>query len=304
MACSSTSFNRKEYNIKKGRAVVLIQLIIDSTCDLPKKVIEDNQVKIIPLRITIDNQSYADGLDISAEAVYESIKNNKDIKTSMPLYEDMYRLFHALAKQNTPFIYLSFSSKMSGSFNLANLVIEDLNGGFPDVLMQAIDSQSGSIATGLIALNAIENIKNKQSFEQIVSNINQDIQRVRHLFVVSSMDQLVKGGRVPKLVGRLGNQFKVRPILHVVDGNMKYLTQARGRKKAIEKIIYLLKQEVSTTDKIIGIAYSSSLDLVEEIKQELQTIFPDYQVFAVQIGSVLSVHIGLDAFGFFYFTDK
>ncbi len=280
-----------------------IHLIIDSTCDIDDKLLEAYQVKIIPLIISINDVEYVDRQTLSSEDVYEAIKQDKRIKSSLPRAQDIIELFENYAMNNQRFIYITFSSKMSGSYNLARGILEDVQSRYPGVKMAVIDSKSGALATGLIVERALKVIESTDDFDAVCASIQHSVEHVHHIFMVNDLTQLQKGGRIGLVTAKLGNALKIRPIITVVDGSMKFLTQAHGTLKALKTVVSLTLEQQGAQSEKIGICYADDRQLAEQVKSLLQDEIPSVPIEIQTIGSILASHIGLEAVGVFFFDE-
>jgi DegV family protein with EDD domain len=171
--------------------------------------------------------------------------------------------------------------------------------------MEVIDSKSGSVATGLIALYTAELSKEfNQSFEQLVNKVNQLVNHVEHVFCIADLSWLIKGGRISKVEGVIGNILDIKPILHVNDGALEVIKKVRGRKKSLNTILNILEERTrNMKGQIIGVSHADDIEtanmLIEMIKKRLGS--KDFIVTA--IGSVLGSHLGIGGVGVFFFNE-
>ena len=130
----------------------MTRIIVDSTCDLPKELLERFSIAVLRLSVTIDEATYRDGAEIQLESIYAAMRAGKIPKTSQIQWEDAKELFTSVAQSGDDIIFLAFSSAMSGTFNLANMVCTSIKEEYPDRHIAVIDSKGGSMGTGLIAI--------------------------------------------------------------------------------------------------------------------------------------------------------
>ena len=133
----------------------MTKIIIDSTSDLPEDMVKGYDIDVLPLRVFIEDKEYLDKVTIAVEEVYEAMKRDIYPNTSLPNPKSIYELFKKHASKGINFIYYAFSSKLSGTYQTAYMIIEDLKKEFPNVKMTILDTKSGSIASGLIALQVL-----------------------------------------------------------------------------------------------------------------------------------------------------
>ena len=231
----------------------MIRLFIDSTTDIPENFSKKHPMALIPLMVTINGKSYRDRYEISIEELYREMRKGILPKTSLPNLDEMTRLFEEALDAGMDVCYLAFSGEMSGTLQAARLVASDLAERYPERAITVLDSRGGSIATGLIAMQMQLWIEAGFSMDKLVAHGEEMIGHIQHLFTISSLDWLVKGGRLQKQVGYIGDMLSLKPILHVRDGAMHVLTFARGRKNALKKLLAILAERCQGLQKqVIG----------------------------------------------------
>ena len=208
-----------------------LKLIIDSTCDLPKWIIEKFDIQVLPLIVTLEDQVYRDGIDIQLNEVYQAMKNGIVPKTSQVSPESVYQVFTDNCEAGHDFIYVALSKELSGTYQTASMIANEIKEKYPERQLTVIDSKGGSMATGLIVLQAGLLIEKGADYKEVRDYINQAANHVEHIFTISNMEWLAKGGRIPKAVGKVGNLLNIKPLLEVKEGKISLMQMVRGRKK-------------------------------------------------------------------------
>lgn len=282
-----------------------VKIIIDSTCDLPDWIIEKFDIKILPLIVTIADQDFRDGVDIQLDEVYKTMRKGFVPKTSQVSPESIHSLFTEYCELGYDFIYVSFSSKLSGTHNLATMIANEIKEKYPDRQIAVIDSKAGSMATGLIVLQACLLIENGASFDEVYHYIIDAANHIEHIFTISDLDWLSKGGRIPKPIGKVGDLLSIKPLLNVEDGKMNVVQMVRGRKKALRTILQKVTQRIGDfTNQYIGIAHADDVETAKELEQMIKASFPESRTFIHSIGAVLGTHLGIGGVGVFFFNKK
>lgn len=280
----------------------MIHLIVDSTCDIPKEFQEKHHIKMIPLQVTIDGKNYLDKVNIETREIYQEIRKGAEIQTALPSYESIAKVYDECIRDHDAFIFLTFSGKMSGTYQFAKDILQSYQDKYPKNEMIVIDSESGALATGLIVMKLAEYIDQGSSFTEVVKKARYLISKVQHLFMLDDLSQLAKGGRISNWKARGGNLLKIKPILDVENGEICLIKQVRGTKRALKELGEYVHEHIGDPNQLIGINYADDRTLADEIVEILKGY--GYQHFLYQeIGSVLSTHIGLEAVGVFFFTN-
>ncbi|NLY66378.1 MAG: DegV family protein [Tissierellia bacterium] len=283
-----------------------MKIIIDSTTDLPKELIEKYDIEVLPLRVLIDDKEYTDKETISVDQVYDAMKRGICPKTSLPNPKKTYELFREYASKGIDFIFYSISSKISGTFQNASLIIEELKKEFPKVKMEAVDTLAGSIGAGLIALQGAKLAERGISFENILKISKDCIKHIEHIFTIDDLNWLLKGGRIKKTSAIIGSALNIKPILDVKNGEMRVIKKIRGRKKAIQAIVDILEERIKNfPNQIIGIAHADDFQSALEVKDMIiEKLGKNTNIIIEKIGSVLGSHLGIGGVGIFFFNQE
>jgi len=170
--------------------------------------------------------------------------------------------------------------------------------------MEIVDTKSGSTATGLIALQILYLLeKGELGFDGIVRETHHMVKHIEHVFTIPDLSWLIKGGRVSKAQGIVGNLLDIKPILHVKDGAIEVYKKTRGKNKALKSIVNILAERAGNfTDQVIGVSHSDDLEVAQQIIAMIKEKL-GFQTFMVnKIGSVLGSHLGIGGVGVFFFN--
>ena len=279
-------------------------IIADSTCDLNTDLWKDFELKHLPLSIMLQEDTYLDGIDINVDKVYEAMRKGIVPKTSQIPYEYIRETFEEYAKAGIDFIYIAFSKEMSSCFSLATVMVKELQERYPKVHMAVVDSKGGSSATGLIVLQALYLAKQGMEFSDLMKDIQYMVEHVEHVFSVSDLEWMAKGGRISKPLGYIGSKLKLRPWLDVEEGKMVVKGMVRGRNKAIHEVAKeLVKRAERFPEQLIAISHADDLEAALRLEEEIKSMLPKCKTTVCHIGGILGVHIGISGIGAFCFNE-
>lgn len=283
----------------------MIKIIVDSTCDLPEEDIKKYDISVLPLKVLLEDKEYLDKKTITVDEVYGAMRKGIMPKTSQPSPETIYNLFSEYAVAGWEFIYLSFSQALSGTYQLANSVLGEVKEKYPEVNMEVVDSKGGSTATGLIALQAARMaFGGNLEFKRISDYVKELINCVEHIFTIPDLSWLIKGGRIGRTQGMIGNILNINPILDVKNGEMEVIHKVRGRKKALNTVVDLLEERAkSLTNQIIGISHADDPEIAEALMELIKSRLGCTRYIVNKIGSVLGSHLGIGGVGIFFFNE-
>ncbi len=278
-----------------------LKILADSACDLPFSFFKENDVTLFPLKVHLDDTEYEDLITIQPEKVYEAIRKGKMPKTSQVSPLRFEEIFTRMAENKEDGIYIAFSSELSGTYQTAVMILEQVKERYPDFNLTIIDTKCASLAVGLIIKEAVKLAKENTSKEEILKEINFRCQHMEHLFTVNDLDYLAKGGRVSKASAFLGGLLNIKPLLNVEDGKLVPIEKHRGRKKLLRRIIELMRERGSDLDsQIIGISHADDEQTALEMKELIQQELHVHDVYISSIGSAIGSHTGPRTLAFFF----
>lgn len=283
----------------------MTRLIVDSTCDMNDEIRSRYDFDIIPLSIILDDQAYLDGVEIETAQVYEYMKNGGIPKTSQISYASLTSVLDRCVENKEDFIYLTFSSKMSGTYNFAYGILQEYKEKYPEIKMEIIDSEGGSGGASLIAIQTLRMIEKNVPFENLVKNIEFMKKHIHYHFTLPSIEWLAKGGRVNRGVGYIGDKLDIKPYLTVIDGMIELQKVVIGRKKSLKTLVDDTLAYIGEFKKqFIVISHADDLIAAKSLEEKLKKALPESEVMIISIGSVLGVHIGLGGIGIFALDQK
>lgn len=282
-----------------------LAIIADSTCDLEPSLLRGHALTVLPLTITIADADYLDGETIGVQDIYEYMRKGIVPKTAQIPYDRTYTLFRGHLEQGRDVIFISFSSEMSGGFQMATIIARELQEEYPQRKIAVLDSRGGSGATGIIVLQALKMAQMDCSFEAIVAEIVFMAEHVEHVFTLDDLEWLSKGGRIPKFVGFIGNRLGFHPILDVQEGRMAVCRMVRGTKHAIQNVAdEIILRAKKFPEQLVAICHADNLPAAKTVEMLVKNALPGCMTMLCHIGGGLAVHLGLKGIGAFCLSQK
>lgn len=283
----------------------MMKIYADSACDLPKSFFEEHDVKLIPLHVLIDNEEYEDIVTIDSKAVYDAIREGKHPKTSQARPERLMELWKELAQSEEDGIYIAFSSELSGTYNTAVMMRDQVSETNPNMNLIIIDSRCASLGYGLLVKEAVRLRDAGHDVRSIERNIRAMANHMEHLFTVEDLDYLAKGGRVSKASAFLGGLLNIKPLLHVESGKLVPIEKHRGRKKVFRRLLELIEERGDElSEQTIAISHSDDEAGALELKKLIEDRFQPKSIELNMIGSAIGAHVGPGTLSVFFLNKR
>jgi len=278
-----------------------IHILADSACDLPPSYFAENGATFIPLEVNLNGKEYEDNITIQGPEIYAAMKQGEVPKTSQVSPERFQKVFTELAQKKQTAVYVAFSSGLSGTYQTAVMMREQIKEEYPELDLTIIDSKCASLGYGLVVKRAIELANSGASKEVIINGVTFHCQHMEHLFTVENLEYLARGGRVSKASAFVGGLLNIRPLLNVEDGKLIPLEKLRGKKKLIKRTLEVMKERGFALDKqTIGISHGDDLEAVNEWKEAISQEFGTTSFDIQMVGSVVGSHSGPGTIAIFF----
>lgn len=281
-----------------------VKIITDSACDLDKKIIEKYDIDVMPLLVNQGEEEHLDGLTINPKDLFEGMRMGEVYKTAQIPLAELLKVFDGYRDKEC--IYLSFSSKLSGTYDAARIIAGNLKEKYPglDKRIEIIDTKCASGGMGLLVLKAAQMAKKGSSIEEIKEAVNFYSAHMQHIFTVDKLDYLYRGGRISKTEAFIGGLLNVKPILDVQDGALIPIEKARGRKHLHRRMIEIIEERGVLLEKqCIGINHGDDIEAAEQMAEMIRKEFKIKDIVINFIGCAIGAHSGPGTLAIF-FLDK
>ena len=274
-----------------------IRIVTDSTSDISADLARHWGITVVPayVNFTSDDgsiETLKDGLEISTDEFYERLPNCETLPTtSQPTIQDFTEVYESLTEDPADMVVsIHCSAKLSGTFNSALQAKRALNN---PAQVEVIDSQSASMALGLIVLGAARALHDGAELKQLLAEIESSVDQVRGFFLLDTLEYLVKGGRISKTQAFLGNMLNLKPILAIEDGEVRRYDRVRSRRKGLQRLVRIADGLGRISEAFI--IHNDAADDAEALSNNLRRLLPTESpehIPIVRPGPSIGVHTG------------
>ncbi len=276
-------------------------IVLDSTADLPDAADRFPNWRVVPLYVRFGEESFRDGVDMSADAFYERLRTDPEFpRTSQPTPTDFLRCYRELIAYER--IYsLHLSARVSGTYESAANAAEEVGHG----VVHAVDTETASASTAMLALAIQRRLERGTTDEEVEELIDRYKRERGLLFTVDTLEFLQRGGRIGKARAFTGGLLHVKPILSIVDGEVAPVKRVRGEKKAFAELVEAI--ETGTADEPgwrLAVAHAAAPERAAELEALVRERRPNAELeLDVPLGAVIGAHAGPGTLGLFWFRD-
>lgn len=286
-------------------------IITDSCVDLPNALANELGMIILPLKVSVEGKEYQNFLDereIKIKDFYSLLREHKKTSTAQATPAEFVEIMTPYLNEGKDILVISFSSALSGTFNSALIAAKELNSHFPNATIECVDSLCASMGQGLLLTYACR-MKNAGSpLQDVKQYVLENRQRICHLFTVSDLGHLRRGGRLSAGMEILGTLLNVKPLLHVSEeGKLVVYGKSRGRIKSLHSLVNRMEETYDPLiDQLVYISHGDNQDdalFVKSLIMEKLHV-KEEKIIINPIGPVIGSHSGVDTMALFYLGNE
>lgn len=273
-----------------------IKITSDSTCDLPRELLEQYHIDLVPLIIMKEEEEFLDNVTVTPTDIFSHVDAGGSLCTTAARSVAVYQeLFEKYTSQADGIVHLSLGSGFSSSYQNASIAAMN----FPNV--RVVDSRNLSSGHGLMVLKACKLAQTASSLDEIVSGLEEYAEKVETSFVLDRLDYMVKGGRCSMVAALGANLLNLKPCIDLKDGKMGVGKKYRGRyDKCLASYVKDKLQGQEDIDRSVLILVHTRIDddaCMEAVRQQIAESGEFGSVYTTQAGCTISCHCGPNTLG-------
>lgn len=284
-----------------------------STADLSKEQMEARGLHYICFHYELNGKEYADDLGQSMpfdQFYKEMAAEGATTKTSQVNAEEYEEYFESFLKEGYDVLHLTLSSGISGSINSANIAREELMERYPDRKLYVLDSLGASSGYGLLMDKLCDLRDEGKSIDEVYEWAKENRLKLQHWFFSTDLTFYIRGGRISKTAGTIGNILNICPLLNV-DGEGKLIPREkiRGKRRVIQQIVKKMEEHAQNGTEYSGKCYiseSACMEDAEAVAKLVEERFPKLngKVEINSIGTTIGSHTGPGTVALFFWGDE
>jgi DegV family protein with EDD domain len=265
-----------------------IQVVTDSTADMPEGTAAELGIRVVPIYLRFGEKTYRDGVEITKDDFYTMLASSPfHPASSQPNPEDFTGVFREYCENIGGIVSIHISSKISGTFNSANIAKKTLNSQCP---IEIIDSGLNSGGLGLVVTAAAKAAQAGGTMAEVVNEANKAVKEVRMFGMFETMKYLARSGRVNKTIAVASSVLHVMPLLTFHEGEIVRSGLVRALSKGMDRIYDFVKN--NSPIKELTVVHSQVIDQAIELKKRLSEFISEEKISIAELGAGLGVHGG------------
>ena len=272
-----------------------IRIVIDSTSDVTDEIIEKYNLKMVPLTVNFENESFLDKIELSSADFFDTLEKAEKLPTTSQVSPGAFvEAFSEILLEGDQVLGIFLASELSGTYDSARIA-KDMIG---NDNIRLVDSRSVCLGAFSLILEAIELVNQKKTMEEIVDELEKVKEKVVAIAGLDTLKYLEKGGRLSKGQAVLGSILNVKPIIEIKDGKLSVIEKVRGKNKTIKWVDeWIEKNNFDLSDKTVLLFHARSYDQLKVLRETIEEKYKIKEIIEQEIGPVIGTHAGPGVLG-------
>lgn len=265
-------------------------VLTDSTAYLPSELVARYSIRVVPLTLILEGQTYRDGVDIQPDEFYRRLSASTSLpKTSQISTTEFQIEISEILAGGYDLLILPISSGISSTYATAAGVVRE----FPTDRVELLDTKLVSMALGFQVLAAARAAAAGANLLECKYAAQQAYGNIGVYFTVKTLKYLAAGGRINSAKRLLGAALDIKPILEIRDGKIELVTSVVSRRKAIERILNLIEKNIGMKTPVrISVFHAYDREAAEQLLEITRDRFSPIECILSEVSPVIGTHVG------------
>jgi len=279
-------------------------IVTDSTADIPRDIIQQLGIKVIPVNVHLDGRLYKDGEDLTTDQFYAGYDNFKEMRSEAVKYEEYALSYMQMTQQYDEILIIHCSRHVSETYNVAVKVHEEFRTSHR-CKIEIIDSKSCSMGLGLIVIAAARAAIKGVSFIENVALVNNMVPQMCSYMAIPTMKYLKKGKKIGGFKALMGIALGVKPVLEFDDdGKFAVKTKLFGKQKnMILAMMDSIRKDIGSDPITLAIVHSREKGVVDSLKGVFESSFKCKNIYVGCFGPSIGINTGPEATAVMFYKD-
>jgi DegV family protein with EDD domain len=267
-----------------------IGIVTDSTAYMDSGYVEQNDVKVVPLKVIMEDVSYREGIDISNDEFYKRMSEEAIFPTtSQPSAGEFLEAYQEMSGRYDSLISIHISSGISGTVESAMSAASEM-GDYP---IEVIDSRFTGFMLMLFVMELVKARDAGKGMDELKALAAKMIEGSVEMFCVDTLEYLHRGGRIGGAQALMGSMLRIKPLLYL-DGTIDALDKVRGSKKALDRLVELAVEKAGKREVLVTLTHVRDVPRMNELRKMAEKALncdPD-AIVVNETGPVIGSHVG------------
>jgi DegV family protein with EDD domain len=279
-----------------------VSIITDSIACLPREMVDEYGINIIPFSLSIDGRSYRDRVDISPSQAYELFTTDPVSMFTAPASPvDYLDAFRNVGRRVREIVCVTVSARLSTAYNVARLAADQAVIDVPGLMIEVMDSRTATAAEGFIALAAARAAAAGRNMAEVVAEASAVSERIGLIALLDTVRYVYRSGRIPEIAARAGSVLGIRPLLTITDGVVRVVNMGRDKGRTIDRLLEYLRKDIGNLPVHLAVMHAYALDDAVQLKERIEKEFKYIELWLTEFSPLMGYACGTGTLGIAYY---
>jgi len=272
-----------------------IRIVVDSTSDVTNEIIEKYNLKMVPLTVNFEKESFLDKVELNSEEFFEKLSKAEKLPTTTLVSPGTFvETFSEILVEGDKVLGLFLAPELSGTYDSARMAKDMI--GSEDI--HIIDTRSVCLGAFALILEAIELVEQNKDIEEIVGELERLKEKTVAIAALDTLKYLEKGGRLSKGHAVIGSILNIKPIISIKDGKLEVIEKIRGKNKTVKWFDeWIEKNNYDLSDKTVLLFHGRSYEQLKLLRNAIEEKYKIKNIIEQEVGAVIGTHSGPGVLG-------
>jgi DegV family protein with EDD domain len=281
-----------------------VAIVTDSVACLPRGLVEQYGIKIVPVNLYFGDKVYRDWVDITPSQAYELfLKDPTAFKTSGINPVDCLEAYRQVSNDSNGILCVTISSKLSMVYNSALKAKERAGDELPKNSIGVVDSKTATAAEGFVALAAARAAAGGKSLAEVVKVAEEVRDKVCVVALMDTIRYVYRSGRIPKIASVAGSMLSIKPVLTIASGAVRFKGAVRSREHGIERVLKITRDRVGEKPVHVAVMHAYAPDDAEKLKERVSSEFNCVELWITEFSPVMGYACGTGTLGVAFYPE-
>ncbi|MBF0229794.1 MAG: DegV family protein [Desulfamplus sp.] len=272
-------------------------IVTDSTSDIPQQIIDEFQIKVLPVNVILDGKVMKDRVEIKIEDFYDRFDSFNTMSTSAVSYEEFALLYLKLTQEYDEIIFILCSSYLSKTYDNVLSVHNDFKHKH-NCRIEVVDTKQCGMGLGLIVIEAAKLLKNGETFEEIIIKVEYVASKVSTYIAIPTLKYLKKSKRISGAKAFFASAMGIKPVLGIEDGKLAVKTKLFGKQQnLLLSLMDTLTQDIGKSLVTIAICHAKEQTYVPSLMSIFNSTFKCKKIYVTYFGPSIGINTGPETMG-------
>lgn len=280
-----------------------VAVVVDSAASLPTELSCDPLLNVVPMKITVGDKTYRDGVDLTPLEYYRRLKDNADATvTASPSPQDFTEAFRKVARGASSILCVTVSPRFSSSYDFAQIAKRTVEGEGIDVHIEVLDTETAAGGEGLVTTAALRAAHAGATIAEVLEVARSVVEEVTLLAFLDTLYYVWRGGRVRMVAHAATSLLRIKPLFELSRGEVRQLARPRTKRRAIESMLDIARLRVG--DRLVhgAVMHADAPEHAEVLRRRVESEFDCSEIFVTEFSPVMGSHTGPGLLGFAFWT--